>query len=108
LATRFTAHVGLALTLSWVAVLALTGSTDTLLFLAPALLIVIPLVGGHYVGEELIAKLGAARARRPRRRAIRAIRAIPVATRSRLPRGTALIAFSLAKRPPPARLLPQN
>lgn len=106
LASRFTAHSALAITLCWVGVLALAGSTDALLFMAPALLIVVPLLGGRYVGEELIAKLGARRARRPRhsRVVLQPVSSVPVARR---PRGTRLIAFSLAKRPPP-RLLWQT
>lgn len=106
LVDRFTDKKALALTLCWVAVLAVTGSTDVLLFLAPALLIAIPLLGGRYVGEELIAKLAAKRAR-PRRASAPAPVA-PAAPRNWRPRGASLLAFSLAKRPPPPRLLPQN
>ena len=102
-----TPKVSLALTLCWVALLAATGSTDALLFLAPALLIVIPLLGGHYVGEELIAKFVARRAR-PRARAAARSRVAPRVPTTWLPRGTRLIAFGLAKRPPPARLALQN
>lgn len=107
LASRFTDKKALAVTLCWVAALAVTGSTEVLLFLAPALLIAIPLLGGHYVGEDLIVKLAGGRARPPRR-AISAARPLPLGPQSWLPRGTGLIAFSLAKRPPPARLLTQN
>jgi hypothetical protein len=107
LAARLTPKVALVLTLCWVALLGVTGSTETLLFLAPALLIVIPLLGGHYVGEELIAKLVARRAR-PRPRAAAAAWQAPPVPATWLPRGARLVAFGLAKRPPPARLLPQN
>ena len=106
LAHRFTDKKALALTLCWVALLAVTGSTDVLLFLAPALLIAIPLLGGRYVGEELIAKLSAKRARP--RRAASPPSAAPSAPGNWHPRGASLLAFSLAKRPPPLRLLPQN
>jgi hypothetical protein len=106
--SRFTDRKALAITLCWVAALAVTGSTDILLFLAPALLIAIPLFGGRYVGEELIVKLAAKRARPPRRSAMEPARPRAVASQSWPPRGTALLAFSLAKRPPPLRLLPQN
>jgi hypothetical protein len=107
LAARLTPQVSLALTLCWVALLAVTGATDALLFLAPALLIAIPLLGGRYVGEELIAKFVARRARR-RKRAAAPVRQAPPAPSTWLPRGTRLIAFGLAKRPPPARLALQS
>ncbi len=107
LASRFTDRKALAITLCWVAALALTGSTDAWLFLAPALLIVIPLLGGHYIGEELIVKLAAKRARPPRAAAAPAWTAPPAPEVWR-PRGAGLLALSLAKRPPPLRLLSQN
>lgn len=106
-AAHLTPRASLAMTLCWVAVLAATGSTDALLFLAPALLIVIPLFGGRYLGEDLIAKLVARRAR-PRPRSAALAPSAPSAPATWLPRGTRLIAFGLAKRPPPARLLLQN
>lgn len=108
LARRYTDKRALAITLCWVAALAVTGATDLLLFLAPALLILIPLLGGHYVGEELIVKLAARRARPPRRPVAAPRWPLPSAPQDWRPRGTGLIAFSLAKRPPPLRLLPQN
>jgi len=98
---RFSARTALAITLGWVLLLAATGATEALLFMAPALLIAVPLVAGRYVGEELIARLAARRARRPRpRRAI----ALPAPAKAPVfpPRGARLIAHSLAKRPPPA------
>jgi hypothetical protein len=108
LATRFTDKKALAITLIWVTALAVTGSTEALLFMAPALLIAIPLLGGRYVGEELVVKLATRRARPRRRIASAAAWSRPPAPAARRPRGTALLAFSLAKRPPPARLLTQN
>jgi hypothetical protein len=107
LAVRLTPQVSLALTLGWVALLALTGSTDALLFLAPALLIAIPLLGGRYLGEEMIARFVARRGR-PRRRSMAPRRAAPPVPATWLPRGTRLIAFGLAKRPPPALLAQQS
>jgi hypothetical protein len=107
LVARLTPGTSLALTLCWVAVLAVTGSTDALLFLAPAILIALPLLGGRYVGEELIAKLVARRAR-PRTRPAAAIRRKSHVVMAWLPRGSRLIAFGLAKRPPPSRLLLQS
>jgi len=103
---HFTDKRALAATVCWVAALALTGSTDALLFMAPALLIAIPLLGGRFFGEELIVRLASRRAR-PRRAAVTAP-ALPPAPSAWLPRGARLIAASLAKRPPPAALLPQN
>jgi hypothetical protein len=109
MASHFTDRRALLLTLCWVAGLAVTGSTEALLFLAPALLIAIPLIGGRYIGEELIVKLAAPRRSRPARPAAHRARPIrPAAAPTWSARGTSLIAFSLAKRPPPARLLTQN
>ncbi|HST68914.1 MAG TPA: hypothetical protein VLI94_04570 [Solirubrobacterales bacterium] len=107
LAALFTPARALAITLCWVAVLGLTGSTDALLFLAPALLIALPLLGGRYVGEELIAKFVARRSR-SRARSASAAPSAPPAPAIWLPRGTRLIAFGLAKRPPPSRLALQS
>jgi hypothetical protein len=104
----YTDKKALAITICWVTALAFTGSTEALLFMAPALLIAIPLLGGHYIGEELIVKLAARRARPPRRATTSPAWSIPSAPESWRPRGTGLIAFSLAKRPPPAPLLTQN
>ncbi len=102
----FTERRALALTLCWVFALAVTGSTDVLLFLAPALLISVPLFGGFYLGEELIAKLAAKPTRKPRRSAVAPPLAPGIPTTWR-PRGRHLIALSLAKRPPPLCSLPQ-
>lgn len=104
LADRFTERHALTLTLCWVFALAVTGSTDALLFLAPALLIAIPLLCGRYFGEELIAKLAARRDRKPPRTRL-VSPSTPLAPRTWRPRGRRLVAFSLAKRPPPLRLL---
>lgn len=109
LASRFTEKRALAVTVCWIAVLGITGSTDALLFLAPALLIAIPLFAGRYFGEELIAKLIARKDGRRPRRAPTSLLPTPPFLGARLPRGTSLLAFSLAKRPPPSlRLLTQT
>jgi len=74
-----------------------------LLYSAPLLLLLLPLLAGRYVGEEGIARLaqavrGRRRGRAPRlaapTAALRAVRGVP--------RGGRLIAASLAVRPPPA------
>jgi hypothetical protein len=74
------------------------GGLDTgLLFLAPAFVLLLPLLAGRYVGERALAPL-----RRPVRRAVAA--AIHLA-RPRLrfvPRGGLLVGCSLAGRAPPA------
>jgi hypothetical protein len=104
LVSRYTEKRALAVTLCWIAVLAITGSTDVLLFLAPALLIAMPLFAGRYLGEELIDKLIARRGDR-RRSAPSSSVPIPPQPIAWHPRGTRLIAFSLAERPPPAAAL---
>lgn len=106
LLTRFSAQSGLAIALGWALALALLGSTETLLFLAPALLIAIPLASGRYLGEELIAKLVERRGD-SRRRGV-SVAPAPRRPRVWLPRGTGLIAFSLAERPPPSAALSQT
>jgi hypothetical protein len=106
-ASRLTSGLALAVTVCWAFALALSGSTDALLFLAPALLIVAPLLAGRYPGEELIAKL-AAKWSRPPRRPIAALTPASRPLAAWSPRGTRLLAFSRAERPPPLRLLPQT
>lgn len=107
LATRLSSGLALTVTVCWALALALSGSTDTLLFLAPALLIVAPLIAGRYPGEELIAKLVAKRSR-PLRRSVVAPPLAPRPPVAWSPRGTRLLAFSRAERPPPLALLPQT
>ncbi len=108
LVSRLTSGLALAVTVCWAFALALSGSTDTLLFLAPALLIVAPLIAGRYLGEELIAKLVAKRSRRRPRRSDAAPAPVPRPPAAWSPRGTRLLAFSRAERPPPLGLLPQT
>lgn len=76
------------------------GAPVDLLLAAPVLLLALPLLSGGYVGEELLqrfARTGASR--RPRRRGKAGGPARPA--RTLVPRGGALIAASLAVRPPP-------
>jgi hypothetical protein len=107
LSSRIAGYLALTITASWALSLAFSGSTDVLLYLAPALLIVVPLLAGRYVGESLIVKL-AAKDGRKRRSYRPSSPPPPKAPAIWLPRGTRLIAFSLAERPPPALLLPQT
>ncbi len=102
LVSRLTAGVALGITVCWALALAFAGSTDVLLFMAPALLVIAPLIAGRYVGETLIAKLVARQAGQRRRPTARAFTPRPPA--AWLPRGTSLVAFSLAERPPPVAL----
>jgi hypothetical protein len=82
--------------------LVLTGSTTPLLFLAPWLLVLAPLLAGRYVGERSLLRMARAVRRRPpaRRAASRPAPRRP--TVRGLPRGGRLIACSLAVRPPPS------
>jgi hypothetical protein len=92
------ALAGLTLAL---ATLTLAGVTSDLLLAAPALLFVLPLLAGRYVGEEQLARLAAAFVA-TRRRPGPVLVPVSGRTPRRLPRGGRLLAFSLAVRPPPA------
>jgi hypothetical protein len=84
----------------WAILEALTGAQAGFLYLAPALLMVLPLVMGRYVGEDRIAALAGRSTRRvPRRRATRVC--APRSRRRVMWRGGQLVGRSLAKRPPP-------
>ena len=74
--------------------------TEQILAALPLVLISFALAFDFYPGEELIRRLAA---RRPRRRPARRL-SIPLRTAPRAlrPRGSALLAFNLATRPPPA------
>lgn len=75
-----------------------------LLHLAPALVVLLPLLAGRYVGEERLADLALARrAPRPRAAALLCAR-LPRAPRVTIARGSALLAAALAERGPPAVL----
>jgi hypothetical protein len=91
---------GLAAMTIVLAVLTLVGLHSDVLLAAPVLVFALPLLAGHYVGEEQLARLAAAFQRAPRRPAGTIA---PPARRSenRLPRGGRLIAAALAVRPPP-------
>jgi hypothetical protein len=88
---------------AWMVAQALTGAETGLLYLAPALVLALPLVLGRYLGEEQLAELaGASRARRaPLRARIPAPRGYVRV----MHRGGRLVASAMAKRPPPAGAL---
>ena len=92
-----------ALTCVWLLGLELLGVEAAFAYLAPALLILLPLLGGRYPGEEALVRAAARRAppacggpppAMPRRRAPGVL----------LPRGGRLVGAALAGRAPPARL----
>jgi hypothetical protein len=80
----------------------LTGISPDVLLAVPALLLLLPLLAGRYVGEDGLARLAG--------RVVVARRRSPVSLGSRrraprvLPRGGRLIASALAERGPPAAL----
>jgi hypothetical protein len=74
------------------------GGLDTgLLFLAPAFVLLLPLLAGRYVGERALAPL-----RRRVRRAVAAALELPRPRARLVPRGGLLVGCSLAGRAPPA------
>ena len=73
-----------------------------LLYLAPLLIVGLPLLAGRYVGEEAIERLAGAHGVGPQRPRVAAVdRPIPGRVVYAVPRGGRLIATSLAVRPPP-------
>ena len=81
------------------------GAGAAFAYAAPVLLLLLPLLGGRYVGAERLERM-TLRAR-GRRRRVPPLAAPAQTGRSAapLPRGGRLIAFSLAVRPPPAAAL---
>ena len=84
---------------AWVILLTLAGIEDLLLYLAPALLMAIPLVCGRFPAERALTRLVS----RHRRRETECDDAAPQPrlTRRSAIRGARLIAHSLAGRAPP-------
>lgn len=79
-----------------------TGMGSGLLHLAPAVLLLLPLLAGRYVGERKLDTLRRRRSAPYRRRfEAQAVR-LPKAPRATIARGGALLAASLAQRGPPA------
>jgi hypothetical protein len=89
-----------ALSLLFAVVQTVTGISGDVLLAAPALLILLPLLAGRYVGEDGIARRSALVAT-PRRRPVAALARLPRRAPSVLPRGGRLIAAALAQRGPP-------
>lgn len=90
-----------ALTAVLVILITLLGAED-LLHVLPLLVLLLPLLGGRYVGEERLILFVRSRAARRPVRAARMQR--PPHPSFSFPRGGRLIATSLAVRPPPAAL----
>jgi hypothetical protein len=90
-----------AITAVWTLGMLVLGVSDALIYLAPALLILLPLLSGRYPGDEALVR--AARRTRPRRRRVPA--AVPRPAHSSiaelLPRGGRLVGAALAGRAPP-------
>ena len=80
----------------------LTGVDADVLIAAPALLLLLPLVAGRYVGEGGLSRLVR---ELPRRRRPSPAPAVGRSRRHVVPRGGLLIAVALARRGPPGRLL---
>jgi hypothetical protein len=96
--------LGLALlSMAFLALQPLTGLNPDVLLAAPVLLVFLPLLVGHYVGEDRLVRL-AARTRAPRARATSSQRPMSRPPRV-LARGGRLIAAALAERGPPAPAL---
>lgn len=98
--------LGLAALVAGVSMLPAVGVSSDVMLAAPALALVLPLLAGRYLGEEKLARLAAVfaparqAARTARRHWAPAVRRVPSVA---VPRGGALIAASLANRPPPVR-----
>jgi hypothetical protein len=90
-----------ALTVVWLFGLELLGVEAAAVYLAPALLILLPLLGGRYPGDEALARIAARRSRPARRPPPQAPPPRRRRTDALLPRGGRLVAFALAGRGPP-------
>jgi len=92
-----------AITCVWTLGMLIVGVGDALIYLAPALLILLPLLTGRYPGDEALVRAS----RRPRRRRRGAAPAEQrrTPTTHLLPRGGRLVGAALAGRAPPAAAL---
>ena len=90
-----------ALTLLFAVVQSATGISSDVLLAAPAVLLLLPLLAGRYVGEDGIARLSALVAT-PRRRPVAQRATPPLRAPLVLARGGRLIGEALARRGPPS------
>ena len=93
-----------ALTVVWLLGLELLGVEPAVAYLAPALLILLPLLGGRYPGDDALVRVAVRRSRSARRPSPAAVPLRRRRAGALLPRGGRLVAASLAGRGPP-RLL---
>jgi len=84
---------------AWLLALALVGVGEAFAYLAPALLLGLPLVAGRYPGERPLVRALSKRRARPRRAPLCAHPAARVSVLA--PRGGRLVAGALAGRGPP-------
>jgi hypothetical protein len=84
---------------AWMVAEASTGSESGLLYLAPALVLALPLLLGRYVGEKQLVELAGRARARPRRKVLRV--GCPRSYARVMRRGGRLVASGMAKRPPP-------
>ena len=90
-----------AITAVWTLGMLIFGVSDALIYLAPALLILLPLLSGRYPGDEALVR--AARRSLPRLRRLPAAEPRPARAPAAelLPRGGRLVGAALAGRAPP-------
>jgi hypothetical protein len=89
--------------LAWATVQSVVGYDGGWTFLAPAIVVALPLLAGRYLGEDRIVGLARRYTASPPSRPPR-VQGRPRAPQRLLWRGGALIAGSLAERPPPFAL----
>ena len=85
---------------SWLAAEVLTGCHSGLLYIAPALVLALPLLLGRYVGEQQLVELATRPPAPSRGRGVRV--ESPRSYARVMQRGGRLVASGMAKRPPPA------
>jgi hypothetical protein len=90
--------IGCGLALAVVLACVAIGAGEGVLFIAPALMLALPLLSGRYLGAERLVRISRSRCATRRRPAPSPARRWFLLT---LPRGGLLIASSLAVRPPP-------
>jgi hypothetical protein len=104
---RLALSAGAAVALCVAASGVLPGFLGALGYLLPALLLLLALLGRTYPGERILLRLvGHARVRR--RRPAAEVSTTGQRPRPTVPRGSRLIAFALAVRPPPSSLLARS